>query len=344
MNRWLSLGAASLLTLFVDLGCASKQAAATRDSAGTEQPATVHVAEEKPGGGATSSATSAAPREPVSAQPATAGDPKRGAPAADSAKADVSSAMHELFAPCSNEAVPLDQCIAEHRACTSCAPAADLVSTLVRRGTSNKDVRTFYTARFASPEAIDFGTSPVLGPSGAPVVIVEWLDYECPHCAAMEPVLDMLMERFPNQILRVEKLYPLKSHTHAGPAALAALAADRQGKFWPMHKLMLENQDKLEGSDLESYATKLGLDMKRFKQDMASKRVADLLADDVSQADKLGLDGTPFLWVNGRQLPFELMSAFLDDFEEWVRGDIVIAGATPHSPSPRYAALRHALE
>ena len=94
---------------------------------------------------------------------------------------------------------------------------------------------------------------------------------------------------------------PLPKHTHADPAARAAIAAQNQNKFWEMHHKLFENQEHLEQSDLERYAKDVGLDMTKFKADLGTKDTDARLEADRKQADTLKIKGTPTIYINGRE-------------------------------------------
>jgi len=213
-----------------------------------------------------------------------------------------------------------------------------MLGRLIHAGAPRTDRQVMYTARF-SPKGIaklDIGDSPTKGPADAPVTIVEWADYECPHCALIGILLELMVERFPNQIRVVYKFYALPSHTHALDAAFAARAAQKQGKFWEMSGLMFQNQEKLEKADLLRYAQKVGLDREKFVADFDDAKTKEFVLADMKVADDLGLDGTPMLYVNGRKLPLEKLNPLLLEFEAWLKLDIELAGKVPAEATPKY--------
>src|SRR5690606_1173044 len=148
-------------------------------------------------------------------------------------------------------------------------------------------------------KAIELGDSPAKGPKDAAVTVVEWADYECPHCGSVNPLMNKLVKQFPDHVRLVFKNYPLSIHEHAEYAARAAVAAGKQGKYWEMHELLFANQASFT-NDFSGLARQLDLDMKRFLKDIESEEVADSVAADKKQADKLGLEGTPMIYINGR--------------------------------------------
>lgn len=147
---------------------------------------------------------------------------------------------------------------------------------------------------------INIDGAPFLGEVTAPVTVVAFSDFECPHCAKMGPVFEELLDKYPASIKIVFKNFPLKIHPLAAPAAKAALAAQQQGKFWQYHDLLFANRTKLTPESFVDFAAKLGLDVARFKKDMAGWGVRMQLEQDMLDGRKAGVDGTPTVFVNGR--------------------------------------------
>jgi Na+/H+ antiporter NhaA len=141
----------------------------------------------------------------------------------------------------------------------------------------------------------------VRGPVEAPVTIVEYGDFECPYCGMAEPVVRELLGDF-GDVRYVWRHLPLNDvHPHAQLAAEAAEAAAAQSAFWEMHDLLLTHQDALEVADLVGYAEQLGLDVRRFQDDLRLRLGAGRVADDVDSADLSGVSGTPTFFINGRR-------------------------------------------
>lgn len=143
---------------------------------------------------------------------------------------------------------------------------------------------------------------PSRGNAWAPVVVTVFSDFQCPFCARLEPTLDELDKAFPGRLRIVWRNLPLPFHTNARPAAAAALEAfAQQGNkgFWAMHKLLFANQRALERTDLESYASQLGLDPTRFQQALDDGRHEAAITADESIAKGAGIQGTPGIVING---------------------------------------------
>ena len=153
------------------------------------------------------------------------------------------------------------------------------------------------------------------GPANAPVTLEEFGDFQCPPCGAFHPELKKLEAKYGDRLRVIFREFPLvPTHEHALTAAKAAEAAGLQGKFWQMHGMIYENQKNWHKlfdvrPIFEGYATQLGLDMARFKRDMTGQEVQDRIFKDGKRAHALGVKGTPTVFLNGREVPFESLPA-----------------------------------
>ncbi|WP_437732534.1 DsbA family protein [Sorangium sp. So ce1335] len=250
--------------------------------------------------------------------------------------------VSELLSPCPDTPVSIAQCVKEQRACKACLPAAQFLLKQVKEGRSKKERDDAFHMRFDANKVRTLATdgSPEMGPPNAPITIVEWADFECPFCRLMSPVLEELVKRFDGQVRLVFKFYPLSAHVHGEPAARAAIAALNQGKFWEMHHLLFENQDKLEQADIERYAQRLKLDMVKFRADLVSPETKARIDKDKKQADEVGLEGTPLVFVNGREVDLQLLTNPPADLEEWVKVELELLGHTPRPAPPKPAGTQ----
>jgi protein-disulfide isomerase len=140
-----------------------------------------------------------------------------------------------------------------------------------------------------------------LGASHAPVTIVEYGDFECPNCKQAAPAVKMLLHHFAGKLRFVFRHFPLEEvHPHALQAALAAETAAGQGKFWPMHDLLFENQNHLKTQQLRGYAQRLELDMVRYDGDMEDTVYLQRIREQMDGATKSGVRSTPTFFVNGK--------------------------------------------
>jgi protein-disulfide isomerase len=139
----------------------------------------------------------------------------------------------------------------------------------------------------------------VQGSPDAPVTLVEYGDYECPYCGKAYPAVRRIQRMLGDQLRFVFRNFPLNTlHEHASQAAEAAEAAGGQGKFWEMHDLLYENQDKLADVDLGQYALKIGLEIYRFESDLAGEVYAKKVRDDFRGGVRSGVNGTPTFFIN----------------------------------------------
>ena len=138
------------------------------------------------------------------------------------------------------------------------------------------------------------------GPDDAPVTLVEYGDFECPHCGAAYPIVEAVRRRMGARLRFVFRHFPLTQvHPNAMHAAEAAEAAGAQGKFWQMHGMLFEHQDALEDADLLSYAKALHLDGKRFASELASGAYAARIREEIQSGIRSGVNGTPTFFING---------------------------------------------
>ncbi|HSL00054.1 MAG TPA: thioredoxin domain-containing protein [Rubrobacteraceae bacterium] len=144
------------------------------------------------------------------------------------------------------------------------------------------------------------GSDHVRGPENAPVTLVQYGDYECPHCARAHPVVREALDRADGRLRFVFRHFPLDSvHQNSRLAAEAAEAAGAQGMFWEMHDLLYEERGRLSESDLVRHAARLGLDSVRFEEDLTSRRHAARLSEDRAGGERSGVGGTPTFFLNG---------------------------------------------
>jgi protein-disulfide isomerase len=145
------------------------------------------------------------------------------------------------------------------------------------------------------------GDAPRLGPGNAAVQLIEFADYECPYCAKVFPHLQKLHEQFGNQLAIYYKDFPLPMHAHAQKAAEAARCAGAQGKFWEYHDRLFAT-NALDTPQLKQYARELGLNASQFDRCLDSGEQASGVQKDLSQAQQLGVNGTPSFFVEGHYL------------------------------------------
>ncbi len=156
--------------------------------------------------------------------------------------------------------------------------------------------------------------APAVGPENAPVTIVEFSDFQCPYCGALFPTLKKVETDFPKQVRLVFRQFPLTNlHPDAFKAAEASLCANQQGRFWEMHDRLFQDQKKLTVADLKAKATALGLDRQKFDSCLDSGHFVEQIQQDQKEGIRLGITGTPALFVNGSPMegavPYETLAA-----------------------------------
>ena len=163
-------------------------------------------------------------------------------------------------------------------------------------------IQTFLVAPESPVFSISTHDQPSLGNANAPVTIVAFTDYQCPSCAAMHPTLERLVTEYGNKVRLVTRDFPLSQHTEALKAAEAAEAAREQGKYWEYIHILLQNQSALTVDKLKGYATELALDRTRFDAALDSGKFSESVQKDLEEGMKLGINGTPTIFINGRRV------------------------------------------
>lgn len=228
-------------------------------------------------------------------------------------KTTVHKLLNENGCPCGCD-MKMAECRVKDPDCAYSRELATIIVETIRKGGSEADaLRAASNSRFAHgpsgsnkllEDAIAIPTdgAPVLGPKTAAVTLVEFTDFQCPYCIAAVPQLQAVMKAFPTQVKLIFKQYPLDNHSQAAFAAAAAVAAQKQGKFWQMHDALFANHRDLSEPSVLAIAKELGLDMQRFQTDLKSPAVQQLVQRDIADGDRLGVPGTPTLFIDGQRL------------------------------------------
>jgi len=143
---------------------------------------------------------------------------------------------------------------------------------------------------------------PFKGPADAAVTIAVFNDYQWPYCARLEPLLQQVLDKYPDNVKLVVKHFPLPNHKYAKKASKAALAANRQRKFWEFHRKLLKNYKVINEVKIQEIARGLGLDIEKFTEDMKLPDIESLIARDMRNGRQIGVRGTPAVYVNGKIL------------------------------------------
>ncbi|MFH2045938.1 MAG: thioredoxin domain-containing protein [Pseudomonadota bacterium] len=157
--------------------------------------------------------------------------------------------------------------------------------------------------------------SPFKGLSNAPVVLVVFTDFQCPYCAYLVPVLDQVLKQYPKEVKIVFKNYPLQSHSYAMSAAIAALAAKSQGKFWEFHDLLFKNHNQLSDEKIEEIIIKTAINRQEFDKKINDPQLLQKVQQDIIDGLNADVRGTPSVFINGklqRDLSVEGLTSAID--------------------------------
>jgi len=142
----------------------------------------------------------------------------------------------------------------------------------------------------------------VIGSPAATIELVEYGDFQCPHCGRAHPIVNQIRQEYSEQLRFAFRHFPLtKMHPYARKAAEAAEAAAAQGKFWEMHDTLFENQEALESAELVRYAGQIGLDVARFQGELVGGIYAQRVQEDIASGIRSGVNGTPTFFINGKR-------------------------------------------
>jgi protein-disulfide isomerase len=209
----------------------------------------------------------------------------------------------------------------------------DLYESLVKDGVSAPPAPPPQAPPPAQARKVEIrADSPWTGAKNAKVTIVEFSDFQCPFCLRAEPTIRKILDTYKGDVKLVWRNEPLPFHQNAMPAAKAAMAAHKQGKFWEMHDLMFQHQTELSEPNYEQWAKQIGLNVERWRRDKDSTELADAITSDARYGTSVGADGTPAFFINGRlisgALPFETFKPIID--EEIKKADAALKKGVKH--------------
>jgi protein-disulfide isomerase len=221
-------------------------------------------------------------------------------------------------------------CLKEHPSCPHASRMAAIALAEVATGATAEKAGEVVTAYYDSfkPESrvkFEIANMPCVGPPDAAMTLLEFSDFDCPHCRAARPMLEGLVkDRADTRLCFMS--FPL--HPHSAIAAAAAVYAFSKGKFWKMHDLLFENQDARATMDEAAYTAeverlgvKAGLDKDGLDKAIHDPALIAMLDKQKDAAHKIGVDGTPYIFLNGRPVPPitpELLKLTLNDEQEWI--------------------------
>lgn len=208
----------------------------------------------------------------------------------------------------------LAQSLRDDSDCYDSTVIAQFIADAIEAGASTEDIRhdVPVVTTALQPKRIEIGGRPVYGPVHAPVTIVVFADFECPHCRIEASKLQDVVNRANGKARLVFKHFPLSFHPLAKRAAIAAEIAHRDDKFWAMHDRIFSNQHQLTEPMLLDFAAKIGMDAAKFKAAYDADAAIDLVEADVDEGKRLGIAGTPTVYVDGRQVNQVLFGGSLE--------------------------------
>jgi len=203
------------------------------------------------------------------------------------------------------------QCRVEDPSCSfSVGLAATVVQAIKDGKTPEKALEEANSSRWGASHQnqvleaavkVPVAGSPVTGPADAAVTIIEFSDFQCPYCTLAVPEIAALLKVYPKQIKLIFKQFPLEIHSDAYRAATAAIAAQKQGKFWEMHDALFAHHENLSLDSILKIAQDLKLDLPRMQKDMESKEIHETIDKDLQDGNNAGVEGTPTIFINGQR-------------------------------------------
>ena len=245
---------------------------------------------------------------------------------ADDKKAVFYKLLGSLSSPC-GKAHSLRTSYSSDSSCKRAPFAVRYVMSLLEDDANEQQAREEYEKKYKSQNPVvqfDVSKAPHDGPDTAPVKLVEFFDYGCPHCAAFRPMMEQVVKDEGGKVVEYFLMFPLEKHTDSRSAAQAAFAAAAQGKFDDMHKLLFDKQPPAVSQDHEHVtedAKELGLDMAKFEQVYSDPATAAQVASDLAQGEKAGVDATPTLFFNGRKYDGPMHPKYI---ELWIEEEVAV--------------------
>jgi protein-disulfide isomerase len=211
--------------------------------------------------------------------------------------------MQEEVCPCG--AQTFDSCLKKADYCPEAKILANFAIFQLRQGKNKEQTALAMLQELKNMNTVyqfNLQATPVKGPKNAPIQFVEFSDYECPHCSRFNTTAHQLQAMFPGQVSIAMKHYPLPMHPNAYQAALAAFAAQKQGKFWELHNLLFQNQAMLNETKIRKLAQSIKLNMLKFEADWKSPAAKAHIVETKKDGDRVNLTHTPMVFLNGKSV------------------------------------------
>jgi protein-disulfide isomerase len=227
-----------------------------------------------------------------------------------------------LKSPC-GKAQSLRASFTSDTACKRAPFAVRYVASLIEDEANEADARTEYAKKYektGAPVTFDVRKAPHVGGDDARIRLVEFFDYECPHCAVFKAGMEQILTDKAGQVSAYFLMYPIESkHPASRSAAQAALAANLQGKFKEMHDKLFEATPRHSRDDVMGYAKGLGLDMDKFTRNY--DEVSGQVTSDAKQGETAGVDSTPTLFFNDRKYEGPMHPKYI---EMWIDEEVAV--------------------
>jgi protein-disulfide isomerase len=225
------------------------------------------------------------------------------------------------FCSCTSS-LTLAACNDKKPKCKTAEHLSTVLARIAQTGLSVDEISTFMSSRVSGPfcgkpKTLKVDDAPQRGDKNAPLTVIEFADFRCPHCRDAAPRVQEALAKYGKKVRFIFVPYPLQNNPQSVNAAAALLAAGNQNKLWQMHEALFSAPStEFELPLLVSLATKAGLDPKKFTADLGSEAVRNRVAALKQSAVDAGVEATPTFYVNGRELqPDPELFTFADRFE-----------------------------
>ncbi len=233
------------------------------------------------------------------------------------------SLVSSLKSPC-GKTHSLRTSYEQDTACKRAPFAVKYVAALIEDEGKEADIRDFFTSKYEKTNTeklkFDVTKAPRIGNADAPVRLVEFFDYECPHCQLFSPVITKVEEKEAGKVVVYYMMFPIESkHPDARSAAMAVLAANAQGKFKQMHEMLFARSPQHGKESVTAFAKEIGLDTAKFEADYAAADKA--VTADLAQGEAAGVDSTPTLFFNDRRYEGPMNSEYIS---MWIEEELAV--------------------
>jgi protein-disulfide isomerase len=254
--------------------------------------------------------------------PALAQDLPDAATLAPAARSEYDRVLQDEFCGCGSPH-SLGQCLKGHPECRHSRRLAQIAAVEASRGLTAAEIGVElarYDQGFRDARAT-FKTDDRQCRGKGPVTLVEFSDFECPHCALLRPALEKFASENASRVKLCWMAFPLTQHPNSIPAVQAALLARDKGKFWPVHDAIFENQSRLSSDVLQEILVKAGIPAAEWKKVLANTTYQEEAQTQRAAGIAAGVNATPTLFVNGRRLDLvpspEILAITVDDELDW---------------------------